>query len=183
MCDVYHEGNTAYFGLKCPMPGAPFILPLPRTDPMAECGGRMRLEYTSEQLYLQVRRRSCGWCSLTMLQILYLKRLFDLKDAERRLQLENSERKERGFVSLKAPVFANEERVRKEEVAGWRIWRRWWWWRTRWWKRTRRQPSDRSQVAMEVMHEDCHRLLQESAFNMINLGSLFACEAEEEASM
>ena len=49
LCDAFRDGEQVAWGLKCPQQG---------------CAGKMRVEYTSEQLYLQ---------------ILYVKQLFDLQ--------------------------------------------------------------------------------------------------------
>ncbi len=63
----------------------------------AGCAGRMRVEFGSEMLYLQ---------------LLYLKQLFDIGAATRKLQQENADRKDRGLLPLSPPVLADDDRVR-----------------------------------------------------------------------
>merc|ERR1711970_60111 len=65
LCDAFRDGEQVAWGLKCPQQG---------------CAGKMRVEYTSEQLYLQ---------------ILYVKQLFDLQHAERKRAEENMVRLQR----------------------------------------------------------------------------------------
>lgn len=109
MCDVYRDGDVAEFGLKCPQAG---------------CTGKMQVEYTSEQLYLQV---------------LYLKQLFDIKIAERKLATENEQRAEQNLMAMAAPRLEDDDRV-----------------------------------FLDVLYHDCADLLQESAYNIVDLGELFS---------
>jgi DNA polymerase alpha subunit A len=81
LCDVYRDGEQVAYGLKCPQPA---------------CAGKMRIEYTSEQLYLQ---------------ILYVKQLFDLQHAERKLAEENAVREQRNLQRLQAPALDDEDKV------------------------------------------------------------------------
>merc|ERR1712167_293214 len=114
MGDAFRDGEQVAWGLKCPQQG---------------CAGKMRVEYTSEQLYLQ---------------ILYVKQLFDLQHAERK-------RAEENMVRL--------QRNRNENIL--------------------QQPmmDDDSKAAIDVLHAECHSLLQQSAYNRIDLGSLFSFTA------
>lgn len=115
LCDVHRDGEQAAWGVKCPAQG---------------CPGKMRVEYTSEQLYLQT---------------LYMKQLFDVSHSERKLAEENVSRTQRGLLSLKAPVL-----------------------------------EDADKTAIQVLHSDCHSLLQQSAYNQIDLASLFSFTAPAE---
>jgi len=82
LCDVYRDGEQVAYGLKCPAQG---------------CTGKMRVEYSSEQLYLQT---------------LYLKQLFDLGHAERKLAEENVVRDQRGLLPLRSPMMDDTDKVR-----------------------------------------------------------------------
>ena len=84
----------------------------------------MQVEYTSEQLYLQV---------------LYLKQLFDIKIAERKLATENEQRAEQNLMAMAAPRLEDDDRV-----------------------------------FLDVLYHDCADLLQESAYNIVDLGELFS---------
>jgi DNA polymerase alpha subunit A len=81
LCDAYRDGEQAEWGLKCPVLG---------------CTGKMRVEYTSEQLYLQT---------------LYMKQLFDFGHADRKLAEENAIRNQRGLLPLRAPELVAEDKV------------------------------------------------------------------------
>jgi hypothetical protein len=77
--EVFLEGDKAEVGMKCPVVG---------------CGSKMRVEYTSEQLYLQ---------------LLYLKGLFDMKNEERKLAELNAARTQRNLPSIFPPTLTQEE--------------------------------------------------------------------------
>jgi len=81
LCDVHRDGEQAAWGVKCPVQG---------------CAGKMRVEYSSEQLYLQT---------------LYMKQLFDVSHAERKLSDENVSRTQRSLVVLKAPILEDSDKV------------------------------------------------------------------------
>jgi len=81
LCDVYRDGEQVAYGLKCPAQG---------------CSGKMQVEYSSEQLYLQT---------------LYLKQLFDVSHAERKLSDENVSRTQRGLLPLKPPTLEDTDQV------------------------------------------------------------------------
>ena len=81
LCDVYRDSEEASHGLKCPVQG---------------CSSKMRVEYTSEQLYLQA---------------LYTKQLFDLRLAERKLAEENVSRAQRNLLPLRPPLLEDADKV------------------------------------------------------------------------
>jgi len=81
LCDVYRDSEQAAIGLKCPVQG---------------CAGKMRVEYSSEQLYLQA---------------LYMKQLFDVRHAERKLAEENISRAQRNLLALRPPLLEGDDKV------------------------------------------------------------------------
>ncbi|KAJ1491739.1 hypothetical protein T484DRAFT_1932601, partial [Baffinella frigidus] len=108
VCDVYREGDDADYGLRCPQ---------------AACTGKMQVEYSSEHLYLQ---------------LLYLKQLFDISVAEKKLKTENEQRQEHKLISLARPKLEQEETT-----------------------------------FLDILHDDCIQFLKESAYNCVDLSSLF----------